>query len=309
MAEYIKLRASALKAGVSLALAALIGGLPARSHAATPTSAPRASTASGATRFLKLDGLSGSLGNSLLKVEKSFLKLDSALGTLEHKLAKTYFTAQKIDSTFLKIKSANSSFLKVDAANLNFLKIDAANLNFLKITDANSTFLKITDANASFLKIDDADNTFLKLTGTAANASELGGATPQSFSRSSSGAATVKPGDQPAALLASPEGELTVTVTTNPTGGQGGVVTITNNTGALLPAVQDVAGQDTSIEIQPKSSTPITLDGSVAQLHLQFFPVPGLFGSAQAEAATLVISMESNQEGDSFVGQLIAGSL
>jgi hypothetical protein len=288
MAEFIKLRTTALKAGVSLALAALIGGLPSRSHAAT-----RASSAANATHFLKLTGLTGNVKNSFLKLEKSFLKIDGSLATLEHKLAKTYFTSQKIDSTFLKIKSADTDFLKIDTANASFLKID--------------------DANASFLKIDDAATEFLKVGATAANTSEFGGATAQSFSRSTSGAATIPLGGS-APLLATPDGELSVSVSYGIGVGQGpqATVTITNNTNQALPAVQDIAGTDTSADIPAKSTHTITLSllsGGADQIHLQFFPVPGLFGSATAVAATLIVSVESSQTGAGFVGQLIAGSL
>jgi hypothetical protein len=287
MAEYIKLRATALKAGVSLALAALIGGLPARSHAAT-----RASSTSSTAHFLTLTGRTADAKVTLLKLDKSFLKLDTALATIEHKLAKTYFTAQKIDSSFLKIKSANTEFLKIKSANASFLKID--------------------DANSDFLKIDDANTEFLKLGATAANANEFAGATPQSFSRSSSGAVTIVTGGPAASLLPVPGGELSISVGVNTTVGQGSnpFVTITNNTAQALPAVQDIGGQDASADIAANSPQTIMLGlGAAAQLHLQFFPVPGLFGSANPEAATLIVSVESTSTGHDFVGQLIAGSL
>jgi hypothetical protein len=136
MTDYVKLRASALKASLGVALAALIGGLPARAHAAP------AAPGTGSTKFLKLEGLGRDVRNAFLKVEDQVLKLDSSLANVEHKLARNDVSKTEANATFLKIKSADSSFLKIKSANTSFLKID----------DANSTFLKIDDANASFLK-------------------------------------------------------------------------------------------------------------------------------------------------------------
>jgi hypothetical protein len=281
MTDYVKLRASALKASLGLALAALIGGLPARAHAAPPASGT-------GSKFLKLEGLGRDVRNAFLKVEDQVLKLDSSLANVEHKLV----SKTQANATFLKIKSADSSFLKIKSANASFLKID--------------------NANASFLKIDDANSTFLKAGATAVNASELGGASPQSYSRSAAGDAVVTPTpDGPVQqLLPIPGGALTVQVGY---GGPIGVapspfVAITNGSGQALPAVQDVDGQTTSADLAAGVEEIIALH-SVAQLHVQFFSVPGLFGSAQGEPATLIVSVEPEGDAFRFVGQLLAGSV
>jgi hypothetical protein len=284
MTDYVKLRASALKASLGVALAALIGGLPARAHAAP------AAPSTGSTKFLKLEGLGRDVRNAFLKVEDQVLKLESSLANVEHKLARNDVSKTQANATFLKIKSADSSFLKIKSANASFLKID----------DANSTFLKIDDANASFLKVD----------GTAANASELGGASPQSYSRSAAGDAVVTPGGPAQPLLPIPGGALTVQAGYGgPIGvGPSPFVSITNGSGQALPAVQDLDGQTTSADLAAGVAEIIALQ-SVAQLHVQFFSVPGLFGSAQGEPATLIVSVEPEGNAFRFVGQLLAGSM
>jgi hypothetical protein len=284
MTDYVKLRASALRASLGLALAALIGGLPARAHAAP------AAAGTGSTKFLKLAGLGQDVRNAFLKVEDQVLKLDSSLAKVEHKLGRNYVSASHANATFLKIKSADSSFLKIG--------------------DANSNFLKIDDANSSFLKIDDANATFLKVDATAANASELGGASPQSYSRSVAGDAVVTAGGLAQQLLAIPGGALTVLAgVAVPVGaGPSPAVTITNGSGQALPAVQDLDGQTTSADLAAGASNTVTL-GQVAQLHIQFFSVPGLFGSASGEPATLIVSVEPDGNAFRFVAQLLAGAV
>jgi len=121
MAEYVKLRMTAAKAGVTMALLALLGGLAERSRAATPESAQASSL-----NFLNLSGISSAISGNLLKVEKKLLKIDDTLLKIERNVSKNY----------LKVKSANGEFLKIRSANSTFLKIDDANAKFLKVTDA-----------------------------------------------------------------------------------------------------------------------------------------------------------------------------
>ena len=309
MADFIRLRVAAARAGVSLALAALIGGLTAPGSAA---SRPHATGGAGAgANFLKLNGISGNVRQGFLKLELKFLKLDSALGALEHKLVREYPTATSLRQ-YLKLSTANASFLKIDAANANFLKIEDANVNFLKIDDANLNFLKIDAANSEFLKIG----------ATAANANEFGGATPQSFERSVTGTALIPSGGgaAQATLLSTPGGELVVKAGVTAPGAAPGApfVSISNGTTSMLPAVQDLdaggnattssadipAGQAHTVSFTP-GNNPLP-----AQLHTQFFNVPGLFGSPAGEAVTLVVSVESDGNGNvRFVAQLLSGSL
>ena len=318
MADFIRLRVAAARAGVSLALAALIGGLSAPGASA---SRPHATGGAGTgVNFLKLGGLSGNVRQGFLKLELKFLKLDSALGALEHKLVREYATAGSLKQ-YLKLSTANASFLKLDDANANFLKIEDANVNFLKIDDANLNFLKIDAANTEFLKIDAANTEFLKIDATAANANAFGGATPQSFERSATGTASIPTGAgaAQAPLLSTPGGELVVKAGMTAPGAAPGApyVSITNGTTSLLPAVQDLdAGGNattSSADIGAGQAHTVSFSGNYlppGQLHVQFFNVPGLFGSSAGEAVTLVVSVESDGNGNMrFVAQLISGSL
>jgi hypothetical protein len=116
MAEYIKLRVTAAKAGVTMALLALIGGLAERSQAATP---PRAHQAT-ALNFLKLRGLTHTISSDFLTVEKKLVKLDSAISSVQKKLLKF---ERGVSSTYLKITDANAKFLKADATAVNAAKL------------------------------------------------------------------------------------------------------------------------------------------------------------------------------------------
>ncbi|HET9101853.1 MAG TPA: hypothetical protein VFN55_00760 [Solirubrobacteraceae bacterium] len=297
MAEFIRLRVAAARAGVSLALAALIGGLT-----APGASASTGHAGSSSAHFLKLGGLRGNVRQGFLKIETKVYKLESALSQLELKLQRSYPTTQKVNALFDKWTST---------AGAQFLKIDAANTEFLKIDDANTQFLKIDDANTQFLKASAASQ-FLPVGGTALNASQFGGSTPESFDRSATGAATLAPGAPAVTLLATPGGELTVKAGyAAPGASQGGpFIAITNGTSALLPAVQDSNGQDGSADIAPQATRTVFLSASAGQVHVQFFDVPGAFGAAQGSAATLVASTEADGNGNvRFVAQLISGSL
>ena len=135
MAEYIKFRVTAAKAGVTLALMALIAGITDRAQA----SSPRATASVSVGSFLKLQGLSSAISGNLLKLENKLLKLDTSL--------------QKIDKalpSYLKIKSANNTFLKIADANAKFLKVNDANAKFLKIDDANQKYLPASAASSFF---------------------------------------------------------------------------------------------------------------------------------------------------------------
>ena len=135
MAEYIKFRVTAAKAGVTLALMALIAGVTDRAQA----SSPRATASVSVGSFLKLQGLSSAISGNLLKLENKLLKLDTSL--------------QKIDKalpSYLKIKSANNTFLKIADANAKFLKVNDANAKFLKIDDANQKYLPASAASSFF---------------------------------------------------------------------------------------------------------------------------------------------------------------
>jgi hypothetical protein len=289
MAEYVKFRLSTAKVGVSMALAALIGGIAGRVGTSQP--AVRVTPASAQGSFLKLSGLTGDVKSSFIKLEYKLFKLE-----------------RDLTFNFLKISDANRRFLKIDAANAEFSKIDAAfSKNEAAIATLGADFLKLSDASADFLKID----------ATAANSNELGGLTPDAFVQGHgsvlSGAATVpvttSGTPQPQLLLALPGGSLTVSVDADSNGVH---VIFHNATGADLQAVEDSpsGGYDipTAQTLTAASDTTITLSQGANQLHLQVFP-----NSALNEALTLILSSEptpgASPSSFSVVGQLLTGTL
>jgi hypothetical protein len=192
-----------------------------------------------------------------------------------------------------------------------FLKIKSADASFLKIDDANSNFLKFDDANASFLKIDDANHEFLKIDSSAANASELGGLTPDAFFQGSghvvSGSASVPLGAPSARLLALPGGIIVVNVL-NTVGG-GLELVLQNNSSVALPAVQDNGGQQPAapftIPAGQAVSVPVVTPNGAGQIHIQIFPA----GAAFPDVVTIIVSSENLTGGgtQTLVGQAFTG--
>lgn len=297
MAEYIKFRLTAAKASVTLAFLALVGGLagPAQAKQHDP-SAKAASFSWGDPIYLKLDGLGGATQKVFSTLE---YKLNHALSSFSHKLNTTFYDKHKIDTTFLKIDSANKLYYKESQVNADFLKIEDANASFLKIDAASAEFLKITDANNAFLKID----------GTAANAQKLGGLTPDAFVQ---GHANVLSNELVAssaqqALLG--DGSVKVLigldVNSNPT------VTLENDTSSPLTF---------SMNPNPNVSTPrsntipgnggqvtLTLTGNLNQLDFQIFASGGGGGAGKLWTATL--SQLNGSGTQTFVGQMLIGNL
>jgi hypothetical protein len=274
VAEYIKLRMTAAKAGVTLALMGLIAGIAERAQA-SPQRAGSASVGG----FLKLKGLGSAIGGNFLKLEQKVIKLDTSLQKID-----------KVLPSYLKIKTADNTFLKIGDANAKFLKLD----------DANAKFLKITDANAKFLNA----------TGTAVNSAELGGQTPDAFVQGHggvvSGAVAIGQGSTSEQTLLQVNGTLgTIIVVCKPVPGAGIQVILRNQTQATLPAVQDQNGMDTSKPLPPGDTTLATINGGAPtqQLHLQTFPPAG-----STEVITLMISAESGPGTVSIVGQALSGN-
>jgi hypothetical protein len=295
MAEYIKFRLTAAKVGVTMAFLALLAGVTDRAQAAATPPPP--------ANFLRQISIPTRGGLDRVVIQK----LDSALATLEHKLAKSYETTHKINTTFLKIKSADTSFLKIKSADTSFLKIASANTDFLKIDDANTNFLKIDDANSEFLKVG----------GTAANASELGGLSPSSFVQGGGNVITGAISDlatsNTATQLLTVPGAIVLSVAN--TVGAGMQIDITNLTGQTLASVVDNGNGTTSehdlnppSQLNPTGTTafPFITTGSppVGQVHIQIFP-----NSAFSEAVTMVVSTENSTTTlPSFVGQAFTGA-
>jgi hypothetical protein len=278
MAEYIKLRLTAAKVGVSMAFIALLGGLAERARA-NPSSAERPASA----HFLTDTSSPPGGGASRLVIQK----LDSALARLEHKLSTSFETTHKLNHTFLKIRSANSEFLKIKSANTSFLKID--------------------DANASFLKIDDANNEFLKIDSTAVNANKLGGLTPDAFVQGgghviTNAISSLAASNTPTSLLTVPGGVVLSVVNTV---GNGVQIEITNPTSQVLTTVVDNGTGVTEHDLRPNAMTSLAVTGIPAQLQIQIFPNSGL-----SEVVTMIVSVEnSTTQLPSFVGQAFTGGI
>ncbi|HTX30026.1 MAG TPA: hypothetical protein VMD09_01500 [Solirubrobacteraceae bacterium] len=229
-----------------------------------------------AASFLKLNGITGNTKSAFLKVESKYYKLQNALTKVENTLAAKVVT----------------------------------------IASANATFLTIKDANAQFMKSDQAFGTFLTLGGTAANSNELGGLSPDAFFQGQgnvvTGAVTVTKSSQQQ-LLASPGGIIVVDLGVDSDGVPS--LTIQNNAGNELPAVQDLGespppaggtgSQSTSSQNLPTGQTTLTLSTAASQLHLQIFPA-GSFD----QVATLTVSVEPALNGGGFsaVGQMLNGA-
>jgi hypothetical protein len=279
VAEYMRFRLNAAKAGVTLALMALIAGIAERAQA----SPPQAGSAS-VGNFLKLQGLGTAISSNLLKIEQKVLKLDNAIASIDKKwvklestLSKTFYNAHKIDTTFLKI------------------------------TDASAQFLKITDASAQFLKLTDANAKFLKLTDTAADSNKLGGIPASGFFQGSgnvvSGALSSLSSTSQQ-LLGLPGGIIVVRIAQPP----GGPLTLTihNGTGVTLNAVGPVMGQVQQITLQPGDNT-VQLVPAVQDSQFQIFPN----GSTFPNVVSILIGLTPLPSSSQFeaVGQAFTGGV
>jgi hypothetical protein len=271
MAEYIKFRLTVAKAGVTMALLGLLGGLAERAGADQPrtTEAHAAKTISW-TPKLSLKGITGNIRASFVTIERDFASL------------------------YAKENKALAS----DVSSLKHL-ISVAKDNAYSKLQSNATFLSKTDAGKEYLKID----------GKAADAAALGGVPAVQFGMVGSGAVSMGDGSVRQTLLTAPgtNGEIIVVCTPNPTPGAAGfTVSITNNTGVLLPAVQDVGVNSTQVSLAPGTTDLMTFPTGAAtaeQLHLQTFPTAGF-----NRVLTLTVSAEGTGNGVSFVGQMLNGA-
>jgi hypothetical protein len=268
MAEYIKFRLTVAKAGVTMALLGLLGGLAQRAGADQPrTSEAHAAKTISWTPKLSLKGITGNIRASLVTIEKDFASL--------------YAKENKALST--------------DVASLKHL-ITAAKDNSYSKLQSNATFLSKSDAGKVYLKID----------GRAADAAELGGVPAVQFGMVGSGAVSMGDGSVRQTLLTAPGTNGEIIVVCEPVPGAGIGVFLTNNTGLLVPAVQDIGGQSQQISLPPGQTTLLHTfaTGAVAgQLHLQTFPVTGF-----NQVLTLTVSVEGTGTGVSFVGQMLSGA-
>jgi hypothetical protein len=285
MAEHIKFRLTAAKASVTLALLALVGGLP--GAAGAKQSGPAAGPASSQLRhpiYIKLTGLSGELQKALTTLE---YKLNNALETLTHKVNTEFYDKHKINSTFLKI--------------------DAANKLFYKESQVNATFLKIEDANASFLKITDAGNEFLKVDGTAANAQKLGGMTSDQFFQGRGNVLTNELTVTNAQQTLMADGSVKVLIALDQNSGLP-AVQLENDTSSSLNFTVNNGGRPGNGTIAGNGGqTTVVASSANAQLDFQIFASGGGGGAGKVWTATL--SAAAGQGGTTVVGQLLIGLL
>jgi hypothetical protein len=117
MAEYIRFRMTAAKAGVTMALAALVAGVTERAQARSQ------SRGSQAGFFVKLTGLTGEVKTVMAKIEAKVVKLDTAVSQVQKKLRTEYYTRGESNKVYLKIRDAGAEFLKKAETAANSAKL------------------------------------------------------------------------------------------------------------------------------------------------------------------------------------------
>jgi hypothetical protein len=281
MAEYIKFRLTAAKAGVTMAFLALLGGIAeAKPWGGRPARARQSSGASDKwTPVLSLNGITGNLRTSLIQVEKDLSSLyqkdhrqiSAAVSNLYHKVTDNFYDKHAVNARFLPIKTADAQFLMLKDSGL-----------------------------------------FLDKDGTAANSAQLGGKTADAFIQGTGGITTgganvsVNPGPpQFTPLLSSADASLSVGVELT---GNGSFVQITNNSAASIDWVSSQPAPNNFGTIKGDDASTISLadPGDAAQITIQFLP------AVQTQAFTLVLSTESTDvigapASQRFVGQMING--
>jgi hypothetical protein len=119
MAEYVKFRLTAAKAGVTMAFLALLGGIAEAKPWAGKTTRARETAASTAKwqPVLSLHGVTGSLRTSLVRIERDFATVYAKdQKALAAATGKVYAKIERqLDSTFLTDKDAQGEFLAKDA--------------------------------------------------------------------------------------------------------------------------------------------------------------------------------------------------
>ncbi len=273
MAEYIRFRLTSAKLGVTMALAALIGGVADQAQAQSQSAAP----GKPAPLFVKLTGITGPVRTVLAKIEQKCITLGNEIGSLEKKVRTDYYTKDQISKVYMKDATANR--------------------DFLKIKDATTEFVKKADALAEFVIKGE----------TVANSNELGGLSAQDFVQGTGGVVTgavaFGPNSSgPQTLLQGPGANGAIIVVCRPHAGGGIDVNIHNANPSALPAVQDLNGQMNSNPIPSGGSTLVTISGT-EEIRLQTFPVSGF-----NQVLTLTISGEVGANGISIVGQMLNGA-
>jgi hypothetical protein len=290
MAAQIKFRLTKAKAGLTLAILALVAGVTEHARSAAPpelTADQVVASPAAYDAFLKLNGITGATKTAFQKIENTFAKFDvqlnTAVLTIDKKFAK-YDTAQRLDKTFVTSAEASAKFLTPAEANGIFLTKDA------------------TAANSSELSGKTADAFVQGTGGVATGALTLGGATGVS------GAQTLVQSPAQAGTQAA------IIVVCTPSASNGTTVNIQNTTGATIPAVMDqgvapgVGSPSPSSTSQmdlaptPASNTFTIPPDEIGQFHLQTFPT-----SSFNQVVTLIMSTEPTGGGTSIVAQMING--
>ena len=106
MAEYIRFRLTSAKLGVTMALAALIGGVADRAEAQS------ASSSKPPALFVKLTGITGQVRTVLAKIEEKVDVLTKDIASIEQKQRTDYYTKDQVGKIYMKHATANAEFLK-----------------------------------------------------------------------------------------------------------------------------------------------------------------------------------------------------
>lgn len=130
MAEHVKLMGTAAKAGVTMALLALVAGVAGNATGRGTGVMPAAQVLNGRSALkLKVKGLSPELKHDLRTIQTDFNFVSKLM---------------EAEGIFYYFNHGGSGH--------RLLTIGGADATFLKISDANSKFLPIADANAKFLQ-------------------------------------------------------------------------------------------------------------------------------------------------------------
>jgi hypothetical protein len=276
MVDFLRHRAVAMRLGVTGTLLSLIASVNAGiAQAGQPSGAN--------TGSFNVDALAGTVATQLVKIEA---KLDSSVSALEHKLKTSYMTAKVINSTFVKIRTADAMF-------------GSLGNTYVKIVDANSTFMKVVDANAQFLKVN----------GTAADSSKLGGLSPSSYFQGSGSVATgsiasLQTSSSPTELFPLAGGALVISAVY---AGAAGPVQLEfqNNTSVSLEAMVEGGSGPMAHQLAPQSTTAIAFPevNNIAQLQVQLFPSAPQF----PDVVTIIASVDATRSQPAVIAQAFTG--
>jgi hypothetical protein len=142
MAEHVKLMGTAAKAGVTMALLALVAGVAGDATGQATGMTPAAQVLNGRSALkLKVKGLSPELKHDLMTIQTDFNFVSKLM---EEEGIFYYFNHGGHGHRLLTVGAANATFLKISDANTKFLPIADANAKFLQGVSAAATLSRST---------------------------------------------------------------------------------------------------------------------------------------------------------------------